>query len=146
MMPHTGDITDLANAVGCDRGRHIQLLPFELGTNSPTGLWIATTQADYVVYPINASAAERVVIICHELSHMLLHHEPVGGADQLSQMAVLAAPNVDPAVARRFLARHGYAQEIEAEAETLATVLVTDLTRRAERHAMIQDDVSDRLR
>ncbi len=146
LVPDTGDLEDFVHVVGASRGRSIRLMPFPLEPSSPTGLWIATEQADYVVYPEDASPAEKAAIICHELAHMLLHNEPVGGVDLLAEMAAMVAPRVDPAVARRFLARHGYLQDVEAEAETLATVLVTCLARRAERYAFSLDDVSDRLR
>ena len=64
----------------------------------------------------------------------------------VSQLTALVAPNMDPAVARQFLTRHGYTDSAEAEAEQLATVLVTQLTRNAEAHALRADPVSDRLR
>ena len=57
LVPATGVLDDLVHAVGQARGRLIRLLPFHLGAQSLTGLWVATDQADYVVYPTNASAA-----------------------------------------------------------------------------------------
>jgi hypothetical protein len=146
MVPASGLVDDFVKAVSVDRCRPVRLLPFDLGADAPSGMWITTEQADYVVYPADASSAERTAIICHELAHMLLRHQPEGGEERLSQMAELVAPGVDPAVARRILARHGYADLVEAEAEHLATLLVTQLARRAETHAMRADAVSDRLR
>ena len=146
LVPATGVLDDLVHAVGQDRCRLIRLLPFHLGAQSLTGLWVATDQADYIVYPTNASAAERTAIVSHELSHMLLLHPPAGGADQLGQLAALLAPSIDPSVVRRFFARHGYARREEADAETLATVLVTQLTRNRERSELSHDQTLDRLR
>lgn len=145
LVPDTGMVDDLVDAIAAAQGRPIRLLPFELAANSPTGLWIATNEADYLVYPANASAVERTAIVCHELSHIVLQHQPAG-VDEPDLLAALVAPNVDPAVARRFLTRHGYAEDVEAEAETLATMLVTRLARRADRHAVSRDAISDRLR
>lgn len=56
-----------------------------------------------VIFPADASAVERTAVICHELAHMLLSHQPEACADRLSQMAALVAPSIDPAIARGFL-------------------------------------------
>ena len=77
---------------------------------------------------------------------MLLRHEPVGEAAQLAQLATVVAPDVSPSVAQRILARHGYAEEVEIEAETLATRLVARLTTCAEQSRLAEDTVSSRLR
>lgn len=122
------------------------MLPFDLDAGSPSGLWIATAQADYIVFPADASASERTAIICHELAHMLLDHRPEAEVDRLAQLVAMVAPTVDPTVAGRFLTRHGYADGAEAEAEQLATVLVTQLSRNAQTEALRSDAVSDRLR
>ncbi len=146
MVPDSGVVDDLVSAVSAARSRAVQLLPFDMGLSSPSGMWIATEQADYVVFPSDASSAERTAVICHELAHMLLNHQPGAETERLSQMAELVAPNLDPSVARRFLGRHGYNEAVEAEAEHLATALVTRLARNAEADAVRRDTVSDRLR
>jgi len=146
LVPDTGSVEDLVNNVSDAVGRPVVLLPFDLGRSEPTGLWIATEGGDYVVFPSSASEAERAAIVCHELSHILLKHEPVGEAAQLAQLAAIVAPDINPSVARRILARHGYAQDVEVEAETLATRLVARLATRAERNRLTQDTVSSRLR
>jgi hypothetical protein len=145
-VPASGEVDELVANVSGLRGRPVQLLPFDVGPGCPSGLWIATDRADYVVFPADASSAERTAIICHELAHMLLNHQPQAKAERLSQMAELVAPDVDPGVARRFLGRHGYLEVVEAEAEHLATVLVTRLARSSEAYAVRRDAVSDRLR
>ena len=146
LIPTTGRVDDLVEAVSAAQEWPVRLLPFDLGRGAPTGLWIATGTADYIVYPSGASAAERTAIICHELSHVLLQHQPVGETAQLAQMAAMVAPEIDPAVAQRMLMRHGYTQDVEAEAESFATLLVTQLARSAERHSVGTDRVSERLR
>lgn len=146
MVPSSGLVDDLVVEFSRSRGRPIELLPFDLGADSPSGLWIATEQADYIVFPADASSSERTAIICHEIAHMVLDHQPEAEVDRLEQLMALVAPNVDPAVARRFLTRHGYADGVEAEAEQFATVLVTQLSRNAQTDALRRDAVSDRLR
>lgn len=146
LVPATGRFEDLVDNVARASGRPLRLLPFDLGRDEPTGLWISTDAADYVVYPSSASPAQRTAIVCHELAHMLLQHQPVGEAAQLAALAAAAAPNVDPVVAQRLLARHGYLQAAEADAEMLATRLVTRLAAFADRDRVAQDTISSRLR
>jgi hypothetical protein len=146
LVPANGAIDDLVAAVGQERGRPLSLLAAELGPMAPTGMWVATDHADYIVYPADASSAERAAVICHELAHMLLGHQPEAQMDRVSQMARTVAPSIDPDVARRILQRHGYAEQVEADAERLATVLVTKLARNAEAIAVRRDAVSERLR
>ena len=144
----SGLVDDLVRGFSQARGRPIELVPFDLGAGSPTGLWVATRKADYIVFPVDASSSERTAIICHEVAHMVLEHQAEAKAEgeSLSQLTALVAPNVDPSVARQFLTRHGYTDSAEAEAEKLGTVLVAQLTRNAETHALRADPVSDRLR
>jgi hypothetical protein len=136
-------IDDLVQAVARTRGRNITLLDSETDPDGFSGLWIATATADYIAYDARASAASRDAIICHELAHMLLGHD---AEDNSAQIAELFAPHLSPALVRRFLSRHGYENRIEAEAESLGTLMAAELARRAERLAVRHDDVSQRLR
>ena len=88
-------------------------------------MWIATDANDWIVYPSDASPSERDVIVCHELAHMLLDHQSGEGAEVRLQIAAMVAPNIKPDVAERFFHRHGYQDAAEADAEQLATMLVT---------------------
>ena len=146
LVPANGNVDDLVAAVGRERNRAVHLLPADLGPEAPTGMWISTDRGEYIVFPADASSAERAAVICHELAHMLLGHRPEAQVDQLSQMATAVAPSIDPEVAQRFLHRHGYVEKVEAEAEYLATVLVTQLARNSAANAVRRDAVSDRLR
>jgi len=146
LVPASGQVDDLTHAVSADRGRPIQLLAEDLGPREPSGLWIATGQSDWIVVPNGIGAAQRTAIICHELAHILLGHVPLGANSDLDALAGLVAPNVDPTVATRILARFSYADDLEAEAEALGTMLVTKLAHRAESLRMKHDAVSDRLR
>lgn len=146
LVPMTGRVEDLVRSVSLARERPIELLPFELTPSEPTGFWVATDKADYVIYPSAATRVERTAVICHELSHMLLDHQAVGEAARLSQLAAVVAPDIDRHVAQRILARHGYGQEAEIEAEMLATRLLARLALYAEQSHIAQDTISSRLR
>jgi hypothetical protein len=146
LVPDSGLVEDLVRAVGTDRGRVIRLLPVHLDARSASGMWIATPRADYVVHPMHVSAAERTAIICHELAHMLLRHRPITEDARIEQLLATVAPTIDRAVARRFLARHWYDEEAEAEAESLATHLFAELARREAGQRLIADYLSTRLR
>lgn len=108
LVPATGLVDDLLVAVSQERRREVHLLPADLGPEAPTGMWISTDSAEYIVYPGDASSAERTAVICHELAHMLLDHQPEAQVDRRSQMATTVAPSIKPDVAQRFLHRHGY--------------------------------------
>lgn len=146
LVPANGTVEDLVTAVGEARQRTIHLLAADLGPAGPTGMWIATEHGDYIVHPADASAAERSAVICHELAHMLLGHQPEGEDEALQQMAATVAPDISTEVVQRFLGRHGYADRLESEAEHLGTVLVTQLARNAATYMMRGDAVSERLR
>lgn len=146
LVPDSGDVEDLVAAVGSTRRRAVHLLGADLGPTGPTGMWIATEHGDYIVHPADASAAERTAVICHELAHMLLGHQPEGDDEAWQQMAATVAPDIAIEVAQRFLGRHGYADRLEADAEHLGTVLVTQLARNAAANTLRRDAVSERLR
>lgn len=146
LVPISGLVDDFVLAVDQDRSRPIHLLPHDLGRDSPSGMWIATAVQDYVVFAADASSSERTAIICHEVAHMVLGHQAGAVLDRAAQIVEVVAPHVDSATAQRFLARHGYAEAMEADAEELATLLVARLARNADALAVRCDPVSDRLR
>jgi Zn-dependent peptidase ImmA (M78 family) len=142
MMPETGDVDEFVQAVARYRGRRIVTLAQELGLEAPTGYWISTTDTEYVVYPEDSNDDQRAVIICHELAHMLLNHQPPEGSVDLGELA----PSIAPSIAARFLNRHGFDDAMEADAERLATQLTSELDRRALSHELARDNISARLR
>lgn len=142
LMPETGDVDEFVRAVARYRGRRIITLAEELGVEAPTGYWISTDDTEYLVYPVDANHDQRAVIICHELAHILLDHQPPGGVLDLDAVA----PSISPAVAARFLTRHGFYDVMEADAENMATQLMAELTRRSDKHRLSKDNISARLR
>lgn len=146
LVPDSGLVDDLVARVAELRAQRIELLPVEVGPGLPTGVWIAFPGFDYIVFPADASSSERTAIICHELAHMLLGHQDDPAADHRGAWALLSAPDPERLKARQVLARHGYVDGVEAEAEQLATLLVARLDRHARADLLRRDAVSDRLR
>ena len=142
LMPQSGDLSEFVQAVARHRGRRIVILAEDLGLDSPTGFWITTLDADYVIHPDDCTADQRAVIICHELAHMLLGHQAPEGNLYVQDLA----PSIDPAVAARFLNRHGFGDAMEVDAESMATDLTTELVRRADEYSLARDNISARLR
>lgn len=107
------------------RQRPIRLLAWDFpdGDRQPSGAWIPTAQGDYIFYSRKATPTGRDQIIGHELGHLLLQHVPSLG-DAPAGLVQALAPALDPALARRFLARTGYQAEQEAQAEEFGTRLV----------------------
>lgn len=145
-MPSSGAVDDLVREISQRRDRPIRVIEEDLGPNEPSGLWIATERNDWIVVPTGIGSAQRRAIICHELAHILLEHEPLGSPEAVDELASLIAPHIALEVARRFLTRFSYADDLEAEAEELGTVLVTKLLQRATILRVVHDGVSDRLR
>ena len=122
MMPDPWSAEDFVARIARSRGRDIRLLTAPLTTSDPTGFWLSTRIADYIVVAENASGARRDAIIGHELAHIVLGHSPqtTADADGLADLA----PSTSPELVVRYLPRHGYEVAIEHEAETLATRLI----------------------
>lgn len=126
-LPVPWSIEELTEALGAHRARLIRLLPwtFPAAPEAPSGLWVATDQADYVFYDAEASPARREQIIGHELGHLLLGHTP-RLSEAFDGLIEALAPSVSPELARQVLAmaRTGYAEAEEAAAELFGTSLL----------------------
>lgn len=144
LVPDSGDLEGLVGAVAARRGRTLRLQPYPLGIDQPSGLWIMTARGDCIVYDSHASTQQAEAIVCHELAHMLLNHEPA--ATKSAEFSKVAEIVLDPKVAARFLTRHGYTEEAEAAAESVATYLLAELAAHASAHALTRDNISARLR
>lgn len=145
LVPASGELAELVEAVARLRSRRVVLLPSAIPADAPSGLWVVTDRADYLAFPGDASATRRVAVVCHELAHMLLGHQPQAGTDTALMLAAVAAPSLDPAVARRLLARHGYDAVDEADAEALGTYLAAALASRERAHRAPRDRLFERM-
>ena len=126
-LPVPWSIEALTERLGTQRAKPIRLVAwtFPADPDVPTGLWVATDQADYVFYDAGASPARREQIIGHELGHLLLGHTP-RLSEALDGLIEALAPSVSPELARQVLAmaRTGYAEAEEAAAELFGTSLL----------------------
>ncbi|HEY4020592.1 MAG TPA: hypothetical protein VGM75_18005 [Pseudonocardiaceae bacterium] len=111
----------LCDRLGARRGRPIRLLPYPLPVPGPSGLWIASTTADYLLYQQHTSGAHQDHIVLHEVGHIIAEHPSVE-LDEASWSLL------DPATLRaaigKALARTRYDTEREREAETVATIIL----------------------
>ncbi|GLZ33950.1 hypothetical protein Lesp02_61380 [Lentzea sp. NBRC 105346] len=130
-LDHVSSVVTLCEKLSRQRGRPIHLIPAELKSDHPCGMWIALEGVDFIVYEANTSKPHQEHIIAHELAHMICCHR--GGAALDEASARLLFPNLDPRLVQDMLRRTGYSDEQEQEAELLATLLLQQIT--AAQHA-----------
>ncbi len=120
-IPRPFDVSVLCARLGARRGREIRLRPQRMGAG-PCGLWADVAGVDYIVYEAETTQLHQDQIILHEVGHLLAAHpsEPLMEQDCLA----LLMPDLDPAMVRRVLGRHGYSSEQEQEAELLASLVL----------------------
>ena len=121
-MPADGDLPGLLANLAEHRGRDIHVLTRQFGGQPTSGLWLATERADYLVIDDPTTPSRRAAIICHEVAHILLGHEGQTGAE-FTSIPSMVAPDLSPELIARAMARHAYADEVEAEAEQTATLI-----------------------
>lgn len=132
LIPSTGTVDDLVAAVGAHRGRPFSLLAAPLRGTSTSGAWVPTASSDYLLYPQSASPTRREAVICHELGHVLLHHDPALHDALTPALIHQVAPSVSLATATAMLFRSSYTNQEEADAEYIGTILATALAGRRE--------------
>ncbi len=115
------DVFELCRSVGHQRGRPIRLIPHRIPVPGPFGAWIATPQADYIVYQQDTSKPHQRHIILHELGHLLAGH---GATAENHDLGAQLAPGLEPEAVRRALLRTSYDTDHEREAETVATIIL----------------------
>jgi hypothetical protein len=127
------DVPELCRRVGDRRGKPIVPVAHPIPVPGPFGAWIATEQADYLLYQQETSPAHQDHIVLHELGHLLAGHPSDEGDDAL--LAGLYPgidpdalrehyPDLGPDAVRRALRRTAYDSEHEREAETVATIIL----------------------
>lgn len=146
LIPDNGNVDDFVAAVSTQRGRRIAVLGCFMPDDGPSGYWAPTPDVDYILHADSITAEHRETVVCHEIAHMVLGHEAREGLMDTRALA----PSISPEVAARFLTREGYPDEIEADAEMLATLIAAELVARADAGSraatQTQDHVSARLR
>lgn len=78
LLPASGEIEDLLDALSKKRGRPMRLLTADLGP-ARSGLLLSTDAADYIVVSSDTSPERSYAICCHEVAHALLGHDHEGG-------------------------------------------------------------------
>ncbi|MDI3420593.1 toxin [Streptomyces luteolus] len=91
-----------------------------LDAAGPCGLWLAFSDADYVVYEQHTSRHHQEHIIAHELAHMLCCHRS-GTADSAAVAELF--PDLDPSLVQDLLSRDSYSDAQEREAEVMAYLI-----------------------
>jgi hypothetical protein len=113
-------LADLHQRVEQHRARPVHLLPRQLPTLAPHGLWVAGEHGDYVFYDCTAGPVRQYQIIGHEFGHMLF--DDAATAAELTELLAMLAPDVDPALATNLRQRTSYEDLIERRAEVFGTV------------------------
>lgn len=109
------------------RGRPVRLIavPAEV-PDFPSALWIPFEEADLFFVDETMTTTHGVVSVLHECGHMLLQHTP-RVPDDSSWTRVLKHTAAEGAVA--YLARNLYDEPEENDADTVATILASRITR-----------------
>src|SRR5580765_3237833 len=129
------------------RERDVRVIEVLLTGNAPSGAWIPTLQYDYLLVPLGASPTRRCAVLCHEVGHLLLHHDPAFHSSLSPKLLAALAPSLPMDTTRKMLQRTGYSNHEEAAAEYVGTslaVALDDCARAAEWQASSR--LSARLR
>jgi hypothetical protein len=121
-VPEPFDIHELCRILGLRRGRPVHLLPISLPAHSVCGMWVPTGEFDAIFYEQDTSPLHQLLIIGHELGHLIGGHRASAVLDPRASRLLL--PDLDPRLVRRFLGRTRYDAEEEREAEMIGSLLL----------------------
>lgn len=110
----------LCERLGAQRGRPIRLVAYPLPVPGPSGLWIASPTADYVLYQQHTSTVHQDHIVLHEVGHIIAGHATVELDDRTSMLD----PGLLRSAIRHAIGRTCYDAEREREAELVATIIL----------------------
>lgn len=132
LIPAPWDLHVFIANVSQHRGRPINVVNYDFGAESKiSGAWRAGGDDDTILIAATATGLRREAIVAHEVAHMMLGHSPadlgfVGEAAMADVMPMMLV--ADSELARKFLFRHAYERAAEADAERLATLIITAIT------------------
>lgn len=115
-LPSPFTVDTMVDSVATHIGSAIRIRDVHLEIDAPCGLWLALGKVNYIFVDAR-SHVHRDHIILHELAHMICGHSQ----GQLDLAGFL--PDIDPGRIHTALARSGYSDRQEAEAEIMATVI-----------------------
>lgn len=113
-LPPHPTLAELHAAYETRTRRTLRLIEQDVAPGEPTGRYEQYLTQDLIYYPKHTSRAHQLLVVCHELAHLLLGHIPRPDA-------------IDPAVVRRVLGRSHYDDPTEHEAEIVGTLLYQQL-------------------
>ncbi|MFJ3964568.1 toxin [Streptomyces sp. NPDC090036] len=131
-LPKVADVAELCRHLGEVRDRPITLVPMQMPSSHPCGMWVAARDEDLIFYDANTTGAHQEHIILHELGHIICCHRGAGGLDEAA--ARLLFPNLDPQLVRDMLLRATYDDVQEQEAEIIAYLLSQRMDDAGKRH------------
>ena len=114
------DIDSILKALSRRTGREVAVVEIDMHHDGPSGLWMALPDRDVIATPLKATKVRRETAICHEVAHIVLSHR--GSAVSAAEL-VGGIKHLTPDAVEHYLARHGYDDPQECEAETFATAL-----------------------
>ncbi|MEU5956297.1 regulator component [Streptomyces sp. NPDC047525] len=124
-LPYPYGIPDVCRRVTERTGRTIHLEAMAFPAEGHCGVWVRTSQADYIFYEQQTSPVHQQHIIGHELGHLLCHdeerpQEPAPG----ERTARLLPPGLDVHSVTGVRMRSAYTADEEQEAELIGTLLL----------------------
>jgi len=129
-LPVPFDVHEFCRLLAATRHRPMHLKAVDTETAGlPSGIVFATDDVDVVLYDATTTGYHQMVIILHEVGHLVAGHYPgrLLGGDAATQLL----PEIGPHQARRVAARDGYTSEEEREAEYFARRVLELVSRRA---------------
>ncbi len=133
-IPKPFDIQRLCDLLGERRGRPIHLVPIRLPALTVCGMCVPTGEFDAIFFEQDTSPLHQLLIIGHELGHLLAGHQTTEILDPEASRLLL--PDLDPQLVQRSLGRSNYAAAEEREAEMIGSLLL----RRARAGRMVEQD------
>lgn len=112
------DLAAFQRSLSRHRGRPVTLVPIAMRTDSPSGVWIAADDADYVFYESATLPLHQLHIILHEVGHMLLDHHGAEAPDHTHWQRLF--PHLSPDLVRTVMGRTSYDSDEEQAAEEFA--------------------------
>ncbi|HWS32402.1 MAG TPA: hypothetical protein VN408_06630 [Actinoplanes sp.] len=138
-VPEPFDIHELCRIIGDERaGRPIVLIPIALPARTVCGMYVPTGKFDAIFYEQDTSPLHQMLIIGHELGHLLAGHRASASLDPDTFRLLL--PDLDPRLIQRFLGRSNYDAAEEREAEMIGSLLLRRARRGGARPPAPVDD------
>jgi len=120
-IPRPFSLPDFCQAIATQRGRPILLRAVRTSVGL-CGLWLPLPECDVIFFEEQTSPLHQVHIVLHELSHLLLDHQPKSVDDP--EVLRLLFPDFSVDTIQFVLERTTYAAQEEQEAELLASLIL----------------------